>query len=211
MSHGLQIATSYGLGLHSWRINAEDPAYPQNLSNAFKHVWITMVFTGPTFTCIKLTLLFFYKRMFLVNQRWLRLAWWVNIAYVALWFVGATGFYLFQCAPSEWYFMQYYAKYKRQPPYAITGQCNATTTTHVAIPLIFGMASDIAILILPVFAIAQLRTTRKTKLGLTAVFCIGAISCFLDMARIIELFVDTDDKLDPSCEISLLKHLAGPH
>ena len=117
------IATSYGLGLHSWRINAEDPNMPTNLSNTFKvcsklsfplvsrtalltlspiqHVWITMLFQGPTFTCIKLTLLLFYRRIFLVNQRWLRIAWWANMVYVMLWFVGATGFYLLQCQPVQ--------------------------------------------------------------------------------------------------------------
>ena len=65
-----------------------------------------MVLMGPTFTCIKLTLLYFYRRIFLVNQRWLRVAWWVNIVYVGLWCVGSTGFYLFQCWPVQWYYMQ---------------------------------------------------------------------------------------------------------
>jgi hypothetical protein len=56
-----------------------------------------MVLTGPTFTFIKLTLLFFYRRICLVNQKWLRIAWWAILVYVILWFFGATGFYLFQC------------------------------------------------------------------------------------------------------------------
>jgi hypothetical protein len=103
MISNLLASTSYGLGLHSWRINAEDPDYPRNLSNAFKHVWITMVFTAPTFTWIKLTLLFFYRRLFLVSQTWLKIAWWANLVYVLLWLFGATGFYLFQCWPVQWY------------------------------------------------------------------------------------------------------------
>lgn len=32
----LAIATHYGLGLHSWRINAEDANFPSNLSHIFK-------------------------------------------------------------------------------------------------------------------------------------------------------------------------------
>ena len=196
----LFLSTKDGLGLHSWRINAEDPSYPKNLSNTFEHVWIVMVFTGPTFTFIKLTLLFFYRRLFLVNQKWLKVAWWANLIYVTLWLFGATGFYLFQCWPVQWYFMRYYSKYDVNPPYPIEGQCNATTTTHVSIPIIFGLVSDIAILLLPVVTISRLRISYRTKLGITAVFSIGVLACALDLARIIELLVDTDDKIDPSCK-----------
>jgi hypothetical protein len=137
-----------------------------------------MVLTGPTFTSIKLTLLYFYKRIFLVNQKWLYIAWWANIVYVILWFIGATGFYLFQCQPVQWYFMQYYARYHVEPPYPIDGQCNATSTIHVAIPLIFGLASDVAILILPLTAISKLNLSRKSKLGLAIVFSIGLMYVF---------------------------------
>lgn len=199
MIANLLASTSYGLGLHSWRINQEDPNYPRNLSNAFKHVWITMVFTAPTFTWIKLTLLCFYRRLFLVSQKWLRIAWWANIVYVALWLVGATGFYLFQCWPVQWYFMRYYSRYQRPSPYHITGQCNATNVTNVSRPLIFGLVSDVAILLLPVFAILRLQMSRSKKIGLCCVFSIGVIACGMDMARIIELSVDTDDVVDPSC------------
>lgn len=94
MGGNLLAATHFGLGLHSWRINAQDPHYPRNLSDTFRHVWITMVFTPSTFTWIKLTLLFFYRRLFLVSQRWLMIAWWANLVYVFLWLFGATGFYL---------------------------------------------------------------------------------------------------------------------
>ena len=132
-----------------------------------------MVLTGPTFTAIKLTLLFFYRRLFLVNQRWLRIAWWVNVAYVILWLIGATGFYVFQCWPVQWYFMQYYRKYNRPPPYPISGQCDATTTMHVSIPLIFGLFSDIMILLLPLATISRLHRSKRSKIGLTLVFSVG--------------------------------------
>jgi hypothetical protein len=195
----LLASTSFGLGIHSWRINAEDPHYPTNLSHAFRHVWITMIFTGPTFTAIKMTLLFFYRRLFLINQTWLKIAWWANVVYVMLWLVGSTGFYLFQCWPPQFYFMQYYERYEKEPPYPITGQCDATTVTHVSIPLIFGLASDIAILLLPAFTISKLQMSRRTKVALIGVFSVGVIACGLDMSRIIELLSDTDDKIDPSC------------
>jgi hypothetical protein len=199
MIGNLLTATHFGLGLHYYRINHEDPEYPKNLSNAFRHVWITMVFTPSTFTWIKLTLLFFYRRIFLVNQKWLRIAWWTNIVYVVLWLIGSTGFYLFQCWPVQWYFMRYYFKYNREPPYPITGQCRATNTTNVSRPLIFGLVSDVAILLLPIFSISRLQMSLNKKIGLSGVFSIGVIACATDMARIVELMTDTDDSVDPSC------------
>jgi len=36
------------------------------------------------------------------------------------------------------------------------GQCNATTIAHVVMPLIFGLISDVAILLLPIAAIIKL-------------------------------------------------------
>lgn len=134
-----------------------------------------MLMTGPTFTAIKVTLLFFYRRIFLISQRWLLIAWWINMVYVILWLFGSTGFYLFQCWPVQWYFMQYYQKYDREPPYPISGNCNATTTIHVAIPLIFGIFSDVMILTLPLATISSLRMSARAKCGLGLVFSVGIL------------------------------------
>lgn len=142
-----------------------------------------MILTGPTFTFIKLTLLFFYRRLFLVNQAWLRIAWWVNTVYVILWLFGSTGYYLFQCWPPQWYFMRYYERYKRPPPYLISGQCNATSVTNVSIPLIFGLFSDVMILLLPITTISGLHMTRRAKIGLTLVFSVGLMYVSCDSAR----------------------------
>lgn len=132
-----------------------------------------MLMTGPTFTSIKLSILFFYRRLFLVHQKWLRIAWWANVIYVILWLIGATGFYLFQCWPVQWYYMQYYQKFDRPPPYPIHGQCNATSTAHVAIPIIFGLFSDVMVLTLPVVTIVRLHMSKRSKIGLALVFCVG--------------------------------------
>lgn len=134
-----------------------------------------MVLQGPTFTFIKLSLLFFYRRVFLVHQKWLRIAWWANLVYILLWAFGATGFYLFQCWPVQWYWLRYYKKYQTNPPYNRTGQCNATTVQHVALPLVFGLISDVALLCLPITAILKLRVSNKKKLGLAAIFGVGTL------------------------------------
>lgn len=141
-----------------------------------QHVWICMVFVGPTFAFIKLSLLFFYRRLFLVQQKWLRIGWWANMIYVILWFFGATGFYLFQCWPVQWYWTRYYQRYHIGPaPIAKKGQCNATIVQHVAMPLIFSLVSDVALLLLPIVAISRLKATWKRKLGLAAIFSVGVL------------------------------------
>lgn len=134
-----------------------------------------MVMASPTFTLIKLSLLFFYRRLFLVNQKWLRIAWWANLVYIMLWSVGATGFYIFQCWPVQWYWMQYYPRYNVAAPDGMKGQCNATSVEHVALPLIFGLASDVALLLLPITAILKLQISLPKKIGLTGIFSVGLL------------------------------------
>lgn len=169
-------------------------------SDVGQHVWITMVLMSGFFLCIKMTLLLFYNRLFLCVSTTLRVFWWANVVYVVLCFIGGTGFYLFQCQPVQWYFLQYFSRFGKPVPGGVTGQCDATTVLHVAMPMIFSLISDVALLILPIWAISRLRLERKKRLGLMAVFGIGLVACLLELARVLALLIDTDDKTDPSCK-----------
>lgn len=130
----------------------------------------------------------------------MRIFWWVNLVYIILWWIGATGFYLFQCSPVQWYFIQYYARFGKPVPGGSTGQCNATNVINVALPVVFSLVSDVGLMVLPIWAISRLRVSKKRKYGLLAVFGVGAVACMLELARILDLTLDTDDKTDPSCE-----------
>ena len=132
-----------------------------------------MALQSPTLSFIKLSLLFLYRRLFLVNQKWLRIAWWVNLIYIILWTLGSTGFYMFQCWPVGWYWRRYYKKF--DPTFTENGQCNATRVELVAVPLVFGLISDVALLCLPIFAILGLQISTSKKWGLAGVFGIGAM------------------------------------
>lgn len=57
----------------------------------------------------------------------------------------------------------------------VTGQCNSAKPVLVALPLIFGLASDFAILLLPVVTLARLRMQTSRKLGLTVIFSPGLL------------------------------------
>ncbi|KAI1805748.1 hypothetical protein F4811DRAFT_514219 [Daldinia bambusicola] len=200
----LMVATHYGLGLHVFAINFLDADYPTNLSHTFRHIWITMVLMGSFFTSIKMTLLFFYKRLFLVSNHKLRVFWWINFVYVVLWFFGATGFYLFQCQPVQWYFLQYFARFHKPVPSSHqTGNCDATSVLHVSLPPIFSLVSDIGLLLLPMAAISQLKLNKNKKRGLMVVFGIGILTCLLELVRVLVLLLETDDKTDPSYGVAV--------
>ncbi|KAI0882499.1 uncharacterized protein GGS22DRAFT_195771 [Annulohypoxylon maeteangense] len=199
----LMVATHYGLGLHTYTINSRDPDYPSNLSKTFRHIWITMVLMCAFFVCIKMTLLFFYRRLFLVSNRGLHIFWWINFVYIILWFFCGTAFYLFQCKPVEWYFLQYYDRFHKPVPGGKHGQCNATSVLHVSLPVIFSLISDVGLLALPIWAISKLRLDKTKKRGLMVVFGIGLVAAMLELARILALIIDTDDKTDPSYGVAI--------
>ena len=72
--------------------------------------------------------------------------------------------------------MQYYAKYKVPITQGVKhGQCKAQSVVHVALPLIFGLASDVAILLLPIAALTSLQMGRKKKTAMALLFSVGAL------------------------------------
>lgn len=186
-------ATHNGLGLHIYRSVAEDPSPPQRLESLFKvsrilntisviglqpnpeALYINAVLTGPCFAAIKISLLWFYRRNLLVHQRWLGIAWWINLVYVVLWTIGSTLFYILQCLPPAYYWKRVYFLLKIPPPSPTHGQCNSATPVLVALPLIFSLISDIGVLLLPVVTLARLHTRMGRKIGLMTIFSLGAL------------------------------------
>ncbi|MCJ1405216.1 hypothetical protein MMC11_008443 [Xylographa trunciseda] len=176
--------TSNGFGLHIYRMVAEDPDPPQHLISLFQAYYVNAVLTGPTFFGIKLSLLWFYRRTFLVNQKWLRVAWWINVGYIILWTVGCTLFYIAQCIPPDYYWQRVYLLLKIPPPTPLTGECRSATPELIALPLILSLASDFGILLLPVVTLARLHMRTSRKLGLIVIFSLGSLACCCEIFRI---------------------------
>ncbi|KAI9813675.1 MAG: hypothetical protein M1827_003746 [Pycnora praestabilis] len=177
-------ATSNGLGLHVYRVLAEDPNPPHRLIALFEALYINAVLTGPCFLSIKISLLWFYRRAFLVHQRWLAIAWWINLVYIILWAIGSTIFYILQCIPPDYYWRRTYLLFKITPPSLVHGQCNSDTAVLVALPLIFSLISDFGILVLPVVTLSRLKLRTSKKLGLLAIFSLGLLACICEIVRI---------------------------
>jgi len=92
------VASTYGLGLHIWHVEEQDPNL-QSLVKLLCCVWITALFNGSALFATKVSLLLYYRRLFMVNQAWLKIAWWVNLVYVMLWALFITLFYILMLAP----------------------------------------------------------------------------------------------------------------
>lgn len=133
-------------------------------------IWTTALFTGPSLFSTKIALLTYYRRLFIVNQTWIRVFWWINLVFATILGIGTTLFYIFQCTPVDYY-------WKRGNPTAgVTGHCaDSGSLAEVAIPQILSMASDFFILLLPIVTILGLKMNMKRKLGLMAVFSVGFV------------------------------------
>jgi hypothetical protein len=130
---------------------------------------LTAVFNGPALLATKISLLLYYRRLFLVHQSWLRIAWWFNLVFVVLWGIFCTLYYILQCTPPSYYWE------RKNPNNTIDdGRCPIPAKLeNVAIPLILSAISDFAILLLPILTVLTLQTALIRKLGLAAIFSVG--------------------------------------
>lgn len=146
-------------------------------------VWLTAVFNGPALLATKISLLLYYRRLFLVHQTWLRIAWWFNLVFVVLWGIFCTLYYILQCTPPSYYWERLDPMTKIKD-----GKCPIPEKLEqVAIPLILSAVSDFTILLLPIFTVFTLQTALARKLGLAAVFSVGFLYANHDAARRREL------------------------
>ncbi|KAJ5591914.1 uncharacterized protein N7459_002283 [Penicillium hispanicum] len=179
------VAASNGLGLHIWRVEKQDPTL-QPLVKIFSCIWVTALFNGPSLFATKVALLLYYRRLFVVNQTWLKITWWANLIYVILWALAITLFYILQCSPVNYY-------WERVNPYStIQGGSCTVPLNLIGIPLILSAVSDFSILLLPIITVLGLKLNLQLKLGLTAVFSVGFLSFACAVARICVLLAVTD-------------------
>lgn len=132
----------------------------------FLCVWLTAAFNGPSMLATKVALLLYYRRLFIVQQIWLRIFWWTNMVYAVLWGIGSTITYVLSCVPVSYY----WERFDLQS--TVHGSCHNSTTAD-GLPLILDLVSDVAILVLPIATIATLQMPLARKTGLMIVFSVG--------------------------------------
>jgi len=91
-----------------------------------------------------------------------------------MWFIGSTLDFIFQCVPVNFYWNRTYLKFPSPPPVSI-GECHASANWQVALPIVFSIISDCALLGLPSYTLLRLQMSRKQKIALVAIFTLGAL------------------------------------
>ena len=158
----------------------------------------------PCLLCIKLSLLLFYRRVFLVNQLWFKIALWVNGIYAIAWAVASTTELIFQCAPVAYFWQRFAFLYGIFPP-GLKGKC-LPQLVHLASPAIVSTISDVGILVLPISVLWGLQMPRRNKWGLVGLFSIGLFVVGVGIARITFIFkVSNED--DVTCEYAPFRAL----
>ncbi|KAJ5899971.1 hypothetical protein N7495_004715 [Penicillium taxi] len=178
------IALKGGAGLHQVRVMAEDTNAPHQLLYIYINYWIVSVLWAPGVMFIKLSILFLYRSLFLVHQRWFKIALWANGVYAVGLGIGATFVFIFQCWPVEHYWNRFVAYYGEEAP---AGTC-LPQLVHLATPQFLSTASDLVILLLPVPIILKLRVDKPRKIAVSAIFLLGCFTVGCGLARIVTIF-----------------------
>lgn len=109
----------------------------------------------------KISILLLYRRVFIT--RWLRIAVWINIGFITAFTITLVGKDAFACTPI-----------KKQWMPEIPGHCINLKVTYYWASAIF-LLTDLIILILPQPLVWRLQISRKQKLGLSLIFCLGMV------------------------------------
>ncbi|KAF2117337.1 hypothetical protein BDV96DRAFT_644762 [Lophiotrema nucula] len=152
------IMSNYG-GVHIWNLTTDQEA------RVYYYFWWETILYGPFVFCTKLSILLMYLRL-LIPTRWSFL--WTTV-HIFIWisacfYVSITLVKIFQCSPMR----KAWAKH-------IHGHC-IDVAILLCVSGMFNTISDLFILLIPVKACWNLQMSLKKKIGVCAVFTIGAIA-----------------------------------
>ena len=132
-----------------------------------------------------------------MQQKWFKVALWVNGLYAIAWAIASTTELIFQCNPVDYFWRRFAFLYGIYPS-GVAGTC-LPQLVHLASPAIVSTFSDVAILILPLFILWGLKMPTKNKVGLIGLFLIGLFVVGVGIARITFIF-DVSNEEDVTCK-----------
>ncbi|EKJ79331.1 hypothetical protein FPSE_00471 [Fusarium pseudograminearum CS3096] len=155
---------AHGLGKHATDVSLEDQAIFFKILLAFECIYVTAVMM------VKLALLQMYLRIF--PSRRFKLVSAIIAATVVAWWIAICAVCIFQCRPIRRAWM----------PWLTEGTCIDLKASFIgnAIP---NIATDIAILCLPVRQILKLQVNVAQKLSLLVIFLLGGFVLFASIYR----------------------------
>ncbi|KAG5772141.1 hypothetical protein H9Q72_001547 [Fusarium xylarioides] len=185
---------AHGLGKHAKRVSEEDQVIFFKILLAFECIYVTAVLL------IKLALLSMYLRIF--PSRNFRLASALIAAVVIGWWIAICAVCIFQCHPIK----------KAWMPWLDYGTCINLKASFIgnAIP---NIATDIAILCLPVRPILKLQVNMAQKLSLLVIFLLGSFVLFASIYRFTTIMqfdpIDTTWTLATACTWCVVEVACG--
>ena len=158
--------------------------------------WAVSVLSGPAHTLIRLSMLFFLRRIFTSRYRAFKIVCWTLITSSILSGIGIFLEFIFQCLPVDYFWNRAYLIYDlavKQPPLVkIQGWC-MPQTVHVGVPVVLDLVQDVLTLLLPALGLWNLRLARGKKIGIFVALSMGLLAIAVDIVRIWESFqVDND-------------------
>ncbi|KAJ6020936.1 hypothetical protein N7540_006440 [Penicillium herquei] len=159
-----------GLGLHEDVVGAQNE---QDLFQGAKLFEISIVFFDICICLPKLSVLFFYARVFNISNRAFRYQLWVLGALVVGWLISACFVAIFQCDPIA-----------RVYDPEIPGKCINQFAWYTA-ESATDFAIDIWILAIPIPHIWSLNTSLRRRIYLLVTFCLSYIVIIIAIGRLI--------------------------
>ncbi|KAI1073196.1 hypothetical protein LB507_010803 [Fusarium sp. FIESC RH6] len=184
---------AHGLGKHFDRVDPPDQVIFLKLLLAFENIYVTAVMM------IKLALLAMYLRVF--PSRGFRLISAIIAATVVAWWIAICAVCIFQCHPIK----------KAWLP-LIDGKCIDLKASFIgnAVP---NIATDVAILCLPVRQILKLQVNTAQKLSLLVIFMLGSFVLFASIYRFTTIMqfdpIDTTWTLATACTWCVVEVACG--
>jgi hypothetical protein len=148
--------------------------------------WIYLIQTLALMTT-KLAILTFYRRIFTVRFPVFRWSIYGTMVFATLSGIASFIVFVFQCVPVQLFWLRCWLTIPGPPPVSLEGHC-LSATIHVVVPLFFDLASEIAILILPVIGLWNLQLAFKKKVGLFFAFSLGIFVTAISIIRLAYAF-----------------------
>jgi hypothetical protein len=156
-----------GLGQDIWTLS------PQEITEMLKWFYAMASLYFTQVTLLKLSLIFFYIRVF-PSKEVQRLLW-GTVVFVTLWGIAFVITAIFQCQPIHYFWTKWDGLHK--------GSCldiNAITASNAAISI----ALDFWILGIPLWQLWGLKLHWKKKAGVALMFCVGTFVTVVSILRL---------------------------
>ncbi|TVY48006.1 hypothetical protein LOCC1_G001068 [Lachnellula occidentalis] len=142
--------------------NAIQQLYLLNIETAFAVTSITAILA------IKLSVLFLLRRIFTMDVRWFRIAWWANV------------FFLFPCyAVIAFTFLGL----QLEPQHQSLRTNNILGRVSTSLVAALNASSDLTVLVLPIVLILKLKLPTRERIGIVAIFSLGLLATSIGIMR----------------------------